>query len=126
MGLPSRGKVGLVLLVSGGVESATFRIAPAISESKESLMTMAAERSSVQQVDIATAGLDVKSLRSIELASGWKNVKDCQITQFAVGQAHSPISLTKVYPSLQYTDQSGRTVFTPLRNVLSFSQEQSR
>lgn len=90
-------------------------------------MTMQAERSSsVQQVDVQTSGLDVKSIKSIELPSGWVNVTNCQVTQFAVGQAHSPISLNKVYPTLRYKDQGGREIFTPLRNVLSFSQETAR
>lgn len=87
-------------------------------------MTMQAERSSpvAQQVDVQTAALDVKTIKSIELPSGWVNVAQCQLTQFAVGQAHSPISPAKLYPTLRYTS-NGKEVFTPLRNILSFSQE---
>jgi hypothetical protein len=76
-----------------------------------------------QNVDVQVAALDAKSIRSIQLPSGWQNVSDCQLTQFAVGTAHSPISPTKVYAALRYRDQSGRQVFTPLSQILSFSQD---
>ena len=47
--------------------------------------------------------------------------------QFAVGEAHSPISPDRLYPSLRYKNEYGKTVRTPLSKILSFSEEaQSR
>lgn len=84
-------------------------------------MTMQATRQ--QQVEVKTAAIDAKSIRSIELPSGWTAVRDCELTQFAVGDAHSPISPAKLYPTLSYRNESGSQVFTPLSAILSFSED---
>lgn len=69
--------------------------------------------------------LDVKTIRTIRLADGVHAVTDCQFVQFAVGEAHSPISPSKFYPSLRYTEK-GQTWTTPLGAILGFSDSQSR
>ena len=89
-------------------------------------MTMQAERSSSssqQQVDVEVRALDAKSIRSIQLATGWEPTQGDRFTQFAVGTAHSPITPSKMYPALIYTNQDGKEVVTPLSQVLSFSTE---
>lgn len=79
------------------------------------------------QVSIHTDAIDVKSIRSLELADGWHDVTACELVQFAVGEARSPIMPTKLYPSLRYQNGNGKTVRTPLNKILSFSEEtQSR
>jgi hypothetical protein len=62
-------------------------------------------------------------LRSIELADGWHDVTGCELVQFAVGEAHSPITPSKLYPTLRYRNEAGKTVRTPLGKILSFSEE---
>ena len=75
------------------------------------------------QVNATIDAIDVAQLQAIELADGWHEVKSCEFVQFAVGEAHSPITPTKFYPALRYQDRSGKTVRTPLNKVLSFSDE---
>ena len=74
-------------------------------------------------INVNVDAIDVTKLRSIELADGWHNVTNCEFVQFAIGEAHSPITATKLYPALKYRDRSSRTVRTPLSQVLSFSEE---
>jgi hypothetical protein len=68
--------------------------------------------------------IDAKSIQSIQLPDGWHNVQQCEVVQFTVGQAQSPIANTSYYPALRYTNESGKQVTTPLSKILSFSQEQ--
>lgn len=75
------------------------------------------------QVSVTTDGIDTKALRSIELADGWHDITNCEFVQFAVGEAHSPITPFKLYPALRYQNEYGKTVRTPLDKVLSFSEE---
>jgi hypothetical protein len=79
------------------------------------------------QVNVTTDAIDIHEIRAIELASGWHDVTNCELVQFAVGEAHSPITPTKLYPALRYKNEFGKLVRTPLGKVLSFSDEpQSR
>ena len=75
------------------------------------------------QVKVTTDAIDTNDLRSIELADGWHEVTNCEFVQFAIGEAHSPITPTKLYPTLRYRNEFGKTVRTPLSQVLSFSEE---
>jgi hypothetical protein len=75
-----------------------------------------------QPLDINLYGIDAATIRSIQLASGWQDVSDCEFVQFVVGTANSPLTPTKVYPALRYRTQ-GREVITPLHQVLSFSTQ---
>lgn len=78
----------------------------------------------MQSVDVTTEAIDVSSLKSIEVAGeGWRDIQNCELVQFAIGIAHSPISPQKLYPTLRYQDSKGKQVRTPLSNVLSFSTE---
>lgn len=90
-------------------------------------MTMQAERSSrtsQQQVDLRPVAFDAQSIKSIQLASGWEQTKQCEFTHFVVGKAQSPISPTgSLKPALRYTNQQGKEVITPLSQILSYSQE---
>jgi hypothetical protein len=72
---------------------------------------------------VTTDGLDVKSIRSIELPDGWHTVRNPELVQFVVGEARSPITPFKLYPALRYQNNSGKTVRTPLNKILSFSEE---
>jgi hypothetical protein len=74
-------------------------------------------------VRVITDAIDVRQIRSIELADGWHNVSDCQLVQFAVGEAKSPVMPDKLYPTLRYEDEFGTLVRTPLNKILSFSEE---
>lgn len=74
-------------------------------------------------VNVKTEGLDFKNIRSIEMTDGWHDITDCEFVQFAVGIAHSPMSPTKLYPTLRYKNEYGRTTWTPLSNILSYSGE---
>ncbi len=74
-------------------------------------------------LDTSLYGLDASSIAAIETANGWTNVSNCQFTQFAVGQPHSPWTPSKLYAALQYKDENGREVITPLSQVISFSQQ---
>jgi hypothetical protein len=77
-----------------------------------------------QAVNVSTEALDVKSIKSIQLSDGWHQVESCELVQFAVGVAQSPISPQKLYPTLRYRDKtSGAIVRTPISNILSFSEE---
>ncbi len=75
------------------------------------------------QVSVTTDAIDTKQLRSIELADGWHDISNCEFVQFAVGEAHSPIVPLKLYPALRYQNEYGKTVRTPLSQILSFSEE---
>lgn len=75
-----------------------------------------------QNVDASVAALDVRDIRSIELTTGWHKVTGCELLQFAIGNSHSPISPQKLYPTLRYIDEVGNEVYTPLAQVLSFSE----
>jgi hypothetical protein len=94
-------------------------------------MTMQTERSSSssssssqQQVDTQLLGFDAQSIKSIETATGWRNVENCDFVQFGIGKAHSPMTLNKVVPALRYRDpQHGKEVVTPLGQILSYSQD---
>jgi hypothetical protein len=73
------------------------------------------------KVDVTVVALDVSDIQSIELASGWRNVRRPELVQAAIGKAHSPITPNRLYPSLQYETENGQPVITPLSQVLSFS-----
>ncbi len=75
------------------------------------------------QVNVTTDAIDTKQLRSIELADGWHDISNCQFVQFAVGEAHSPITPVQLYPALRYTNEYGKVVRTPLNKILSFSED---
>jgi hypothetical protein len=75
------------------------------------------------QINVTTDALDVREIRAIELADGWHDVNSCELVQFAVGEAHSPITPGKLYPTLKYKDEFGRLIRTPLTKVLSFADE---
>lgn len=75
------------------------------------------------QINVTTDALDIREIRAIELADGWHNVSNCELVQFAVGEAHSPITPTKLYPALRYKNEFNKLVRTPLNKVLSFSDE---
>ena len=77
----------------------------------------------MKNVSINIDAIDVTELKSIELADGWHDVTNCELVQFAVGEAHSPITPTKLFATLKYRDRSGKTVRTPLSQVLSFSED---
>ena len=74
-------------------------------------------------ISVTTDALDARELRAIELADGWHDITSCELVQFAVGEAHSPIAPNKLYPSLRYMNEFGKLVRTPLSKVLSFSEE---
>ncbi|HYL40329.1 MAG TPA: hypothetical protein VET90_03380 [Candidatus Binatus sp.] len=74
-------------------------------------------------VNVTFDAIDTKQIRAIELADGWHDVQNCELVHFAVGEAHSPITPDKLYPSLRYTNENGKLVRTPLSKVLSFSEE---
>jgi hypothetical protein len=75
------------------------------------------------KMSVITDAIDVTQLQSIELADGWHDVRGCELVQFALGEAHSPITPTQLYPTLRYVNEFGTTVRTPLSKVLSFSEE---
>jgi hypothetical protein len=75
------------------------------------------------QVNVTTDAIDPREIRAIELPDGWHDVTSCELVQFALGEAHSPIYPTKLYPALRYTNEFGKLVRTPLSQVLSFSEE---
>lgn len=75
------------------------------------------------QVNVTTDAIDIKDLRSIELADGWHEVRNCELVQFAVGESHSPITPSRLYPALRYQNEYAKTVRTPLSKILSFSDE---
>jgi hypothetical protein len=75
------------------------------------------------QINVKTDAIDTREIRAIELADGWHDVTNCELVQFAVGEAHSPIAPDKLYPSLRYMNEFGKLVRTPLSKVLSFSEE---
>lgn len=75
-----------------------------------------------QDVQIQTDVLDYANVRSILLADGWHDVSNCQPVHFAVAEAHSPLSPSKLYPAIRY-ESDGRMVRTTLDKVLSWSDE---
>ena len=75
------------------------------------------------QVNVITDAIDTREIRAIELADGWHDITNCELVQFAVGVAHSPITPDKLYPALRYNNEYGKLVRTPLSKVLSFSDE---
>lgn len=79
-----------------------------------------------QEVDSQLEGISPDNIRSIQLSDGWHNVTDVQLVQFAVGKANSPISPTKLYPTLKYRNEQNMQVYTQLRQILGFSEDQSR
>lgn len=91
-------------------------------------MTMQAERSSrtsQQEVDLRPVAFDAQTIKSIQLASGWQRTTNCEMTHFVVGKSHSPISPTgSLKPALRYENEQGKTVVTPLSQILSYSQDE--
>lgn len=75
------------------------------------------------QVKVTTDAIDTQEIRAIELPDGWHDIRNCELVQFAVGESHSPITPTKLYPALKYQNEFGKVVRTPLRKILSFSEE---
>lgn len=75
------------------------------------------------KIQVTFDAIDTREIRAIELADGWHDVTNCELVQFAVGEAHSPITPDKLYPSLRYKNELGKLVRTPLSKVLSFSEE---
>ena len=75
------------------------------------------------QINVKTDAIEIRDIRAIELADGWHDVSECELVQFAVGEAHSPIMPGKLFPALRYSNEYGKLVRTPLKNVLSFSEE---
>jgi hypothetical protein len=75
------------------------------------------------QITVTTDAIDTREIRAIELPNGWHNVTSCELVQFAVGEAHSPITPTKLYPTLRYKNEFNKLVRTPLNKILSFSDE---
>lgn len=76
-------------------------------------------------VEAKLDGIDVSSITNIVLADGPHRIENCELVQFAVGEAHSPISAPKFYPALRYSEE-GLTWRTPLAKVLSFADGGSR
>src|SRR4051812_36212554 len=77
-----------------------------------------------QFADTSVYGLDAKSIKSILLPSGWVSVRDAELVFGAIGTAHSPVSPTKLYPTLKHFDAQGNELFTPVRQILSYSMAQ--
>lgn len=75
------------------------------------------------KINVTFDALETREIRAIELADGWHDVSNCELVQFAVGEAHSPITPDKLYPSLRYKNEAGKLVRTPLSKVLSFSED---
>ena len=75
------------------------------------------------QISVKTDAIDTQEIRAIQLPDGWHDVSNCELVQFAVGEAHSPITPDKLYPSLRYMNEYGKLVRTPLSKILSFSDE---
>lgn len=48
------------------------------------------------EVKVTTDAIDVSQLESVELPDGWHDITGCELVQFALGEAHSPITPTKV------------------------------
>lgn len=89
--------------------------------------TMTKQRSG-SDVAITVQGLDPREIKTIRLSDGEHQVEDAELVQFVVGEAHSPISPTKVYPALRYVE-SGQEWTTPLSQITGFSagsDQQSR
>lgn len=74
------------------------------------------------KVQVTTDALDVKSIRSILVGSEWHQIRDPALVQFAIGEAHSPVNPQKLFPTLRYSE-GGRTCYTPLSKIQSFSQD---
>jgi hypothetical protein len=74
-------------------------------------------------ISVTTEALDAREIRALELSDGWHDIANCELVQFAVGEAHSPITPNKLYPSLRYKNELGKVVRTPLSKVISFSEE---
>lgn len=66
--------------------------------------------------------LDSSSIKSIQLADGWHNVSNCEIVPFAI--SNSPVY--QYFPTLKYNNENNQEVYTPLKQVLGFSQEVSK
>jgi hypothetical protein len=75
------------------------------------------------KINVTFDAMDTREIRAIELPDGWHDVQNCELVQFAVGEAHSPITPDKLYPALRYKNEAGKLVRTPLRKILSFSEE---
>ena len=81
----------------------------------------------MQTMPIKADVIDSKNIRSLELADGWHDVRECEIVQFAVSESHSPLAVpNQVYPALRYTNEFGTTVRTPLSKILSFSEDKQQ
>lgn len=63
--------------------------------------------------------LEAKTIKSIQLADGWHNVKNCRKTFFEV--TSSPAA-GPGYSSLVYDNENGVEVITSLRNIISYSK----
>ena len=75
---------------------------------------------SPSQVSASVQAATPSSIKAILLADGWHTVKNCSLVQFALGEAQSPITPTRLYPFLMYTTDGNRTVYTPIQQVLGF------
>lgn len=76
-------------------------------------------QSSMQQISATIRAATPSQIKAILLTDGWHDVSGCQLVQFAFGESHSPITPSKLYPYLVYTDND-REVYTPISQVLSF------
>lgn len=78
---------------------------------------------SPNQVSASVVGATPQQIKALLLADGnWHDVQDCSLTQFVIGESQSPIAPSKLYTYLTYTE-SGRRVFTPIQQVVSFDIE---
>lgn len=62
--------------------------------------------------------LDSRNIKSIQLADGWHNVSNCEVVPFAV--SNSPVY--QYFPTLKYRNEDDQEVYTPLKQILGFSQ----
>lgn len=51
----------------------------------------------------------------------WHTVENCKLIQYAIGEAHSPVYPTKLYPYLTFRDvESGKKVKVPFKQIVAF------
>lgn len=88
-----------------------------------------ATATSTQMSEVDTSRYDVtveaytpSQIKSVLLSDGkWHNVRDCELIQFAIQNASSPISPQKLYPYLKFYDEiSSKWVKMPFNQVLAF------
>ncbi len=78
---------------------------------------------SMQDTKVKVESNTPSQIRAILLADGnWHKPVNCELIQYAIGEAHSPVTPSKLYSYLKFTED-GREYKVSFDKVMAFQTE---